>query len=399
MFLATFFNTAILILLTNANTQQTVLSFLPFNGIYSDLDQSWYLNVGPTLIYTMQINSVYVYIDWIVYLITNWIYRSLDGGIFCCCRKSTKCVTQQQYITLYSGPEHLMFYKYSTILNTVFVTFMYGLALPILFPIAAFTFLNLYIVERILITYYHPKPPMYDDRLNKAAIQLLRWAPVFMLFFGYWCLGNKQIFNNTVNPVVFSNAPIVTSHYGLPNDGPELPLFVLGFAFVFYLLFSRAFQYLSRKVGLLGTDEPMELDENLGSYFECVDPWNSKVWYAKTLYCEKQLGMKTMSEWELSMLATSKTHKKSMKEPCNYEMMSNYKYQKLYQYTPIELRDTVEETAISDSLERLLNLGFFADELELDFLRENVSLRRKTEMRKERLSKLDDDEMQPLTKQ
>jgi len=194
MFLATFFNTAILILLTNANTQQTVLSFLPFNGIYSDLDQSWYLNVGPTLIYTMQINSVYVYIDWVVYLITNWLYRSLDGGIFCCCRKSTKCVTQQQYITLYSGPEHLMFYKYSTILNTVFVTFMYGLALPILFPIAAFTFFNLYIVERILITYYHPKPPMYDDRLNKAAIQLLRWAPIFMLFFGYWCIGNKQIF-------------------------------------------------------------------------------------------------------------------------------------------------------------------------------------------------------------
>lgn len=224
-------------MLTNANTKQTVLSFLPFNGIYSDLDQSWYLNVGPTLVYTMQINSVYVYVDWAVYVMTNCIYRFMDSKSCCFCRRSTKCVTQQQYITLYSGPDHLMFYKYSTILNTVFVTFMYGLALPELFPIAAFTFLNLYIVEKILITYYHPKPPMYDDKLNNAAIRLLRWAPIFMMFFGYWCLGNKQIFNDKVNPIEYSNAPIVTSHYGLPDMGPDLPLFCMGIALLLYLLF------------------------------------------------------------------------------------------------------------------------------------------------------------------
>jgi hypothetical protein len=32
---------------------------------------------------------------------------------------------------------------------------------------------------------------MYDDKLNKAAISLTRWAPCYMCFFGYWCLGNK----------------------------------------------------------------------------------------------------------------------------------------------------------------------------------------------------------------
>ena len=48
-----------------------------------------------------------------------------------------------------------MHFKYATILNTVFVTMMYGIALPLLWPVAAFTFLNYYIAERVLLTYYY----------------------------------------------------------------------------------------------------------------------------------------------------------------------------------------------------------------------------------------------------
>ena len=40
---ATYFNTAILILLTNANTEDTVLEWLPLRGAYSDLNANWYL--------------------------------------------------------------------------------------------------------------------------------------------------------------------------------------------------------------------------------------------------------------------------------------------------------------------------------------------------------------------
>jgi hypothetical protein len=86
--------------------------------------------------------------------------------------------------------------QYSGILATVCVTFMYGLALPILWPMAAFTFFNYYVVDRFLIAYYYQKPPTYDDKLNRAALSLMRIAPVFLMFFGYWCMGNMQIFNN-----------------------------------------------------------------------------------------------------------------------------------------------------------------------------------------------------------
>ena len=71
------------------------------------------------------------------------------------------------------------------------VTFMYGLALPLLFPIALISFFVVYMVERLTLTYYFRKPPMYDEKMNAAAISLLKWAPVFMMAFGYWAMGNN----------------------------------------------------------------------------------------------------------------------------------------------------------------------------------------------------------------
>jgi hypothetical protein len=83
-----------------------------------------------------------------------------------------------------------MSYRYSGMLTTICVTFMYGIALPIMFPIAAFTFFNYYIVDKFLIAYYYQKPPIYDDKLNRAALETMKFAPLLFLFFGYWCLGN-----------------------------------------------------------------------------------------------------------------------------------------------------------------------------------------------------------------
>ena len=45
--------------------------------------------------------------------------------------------------------------KYSALLNTICVTMMYGMALPELFVIAAFTFFVYYVCDRFLITYWY----------------------------------------------------------------------------------------------------------------------------------------------------------------------------------------------------------------------------------------------------
>jgi len=146
------------------------------------------------MILTMLLNAVYPYIDFAISFGTLVLFRCLDQGFgsYLCCRsnKTTKATTIQAYVNIYSGPQHVMHFKYSAILTTVCVTFMYGLAIPELFPIAAFTFFNYYIVERFLITYYYQRPPFYDDKLNSTALETMKFAPLLLLLFGYWCMGN-----------------------------------------------------------------------------------------------------------------------------------------------------------------------------------------------------------------
>ena len=73
---------------------------------------------------------------------------------------------KMKFIDLYSGPGVLIHTKYAFIMNMVFVCFTYGLALPLLFPMALLGVFNLYVTERLLFAYYHRKPPVIDNKLN-----------------------------------------------------------------------------------------------------------------------------------------------------------------------------------------------------------------------------------------
>ena len=81
----------------------------------------------------------------------------------------SKKTTIQQFVDLYSGPDMPIHYRYASILNIIFVTFTFGIALPILFPITLFYLMNIYVVERICLAYYFKQPPLYDDRLSKSS--------------------------------------------------------------------------------------------------------------------------------------------------------------------------------------------------------------------------------------
>ena len=66
----------------------------------------------------------------------------------------------------YAGPDHFMHFKYAHLMNIVFVTMMFGIAIPVLFPIAAFAIGILYLVEKTMLFYAYKLPPMYDERLS-----------------------------------------------------------------------------------------------------------------------------------------------------------------------------------------------------------------------------------------
>jgi hypothetical protein len=131
--------------------------------------------------------------------------------------------------------------------------------------------------------------------------------------------------------MTYSNDPTVTSHNGWPRYmGPELPLFIGGCVMLLYLLIPKPFYYVFKKLKMTRDDEEFDLDENLGLFFECIEPWIAKKWYTKTVYNNEKLGLKVMDSWQLEHLATAVAKKKHMTEPCNYDMLSNYKYAKMF---------------------------------------------------------------------
>ena len=68
---------------------------------------------------------------------------------------------------------------------------MYGLGLPILFPVAAFSYFVIWCTERYQIAYSYQLPPALDDALTKNMLNLLSYSPILLLLNGLWMLSNK----------------------------------------------------------------------------------------------------------------------------------------------------------------------------------------------------------------
>ncbi len=158
-----FFNTAFLLLLANANFSETHIPFMQdiFVGKYTDFHPNWFAEAGETLVKAMVINAFMPAIEFCGFWTMKEGLRRLDRSFGRDTYKSKK-KSILQYVEAYSGPEYLIHFRYSSILNNVFVTMMYGTALPILYPISLVAFIVLYCTERCLIFYYYKQPPSFD---------------------------------------------------------------------------------------------------------------------------------------------------------------------------------------------------------------------------------------------
>lgn len=91
---------------------------------------------------------------------------------------------------IHAGPEYFVHFKYSFLMNVTFITMMFGVGLPILFPIAFTTYLVTYCQEIYMLYYVYKRPPTYDEKLAKAVLNNLQYASLFLLGFGFWQISN-----------------------------------------------------------------------------------------------------------------------------------------------------------------------------------------------------------------
>ena len=281
VFVCQFFNTAVLLLIVNANLKPQEIPILSsvFQGNLSDFDSDWFNDIGNTLVGAMIFNIYFPVAEFLGFWAMRTTFRFLDRGCGCDVKK-TKKTTIQQYMDLYMGPVYLIHFKYSSMLNITFVTFMYGFGMPILFPIAAISFFTLYIVEKFMVYWSYRQPPMYDAVLNNSVLDKMSWAPFLYYTFGYWMLTNPTLLGNNPVSVEKINGEQLTDHLwgsffslseNLSSNNLAMPLYIMAILFLVFNFFRNSvWKVIAFVIPVLKIGN-FHMDENLPNYYTALD--------------------------------------------------------------------------------------------------------------------------------
>lgn len=162
---------------------------------------------------------------------------------------------------------------------------MYGLFIPILFPITLLGIFSMYMSETLLLAYWTRKPPSYDERMTQRVFELLEYPPIFMFSFGYWALGNRQIFFNmpghfdlTADQTSFTPGHRVFGEEGIKIEWGWTPSIISLFIFGIMCLYVTVSQAIFRIMGCISSKRDAQgfkrnssiADEKLGNYFDCL---------------------------------------------------------------------------------------------------------------------------------
>lgn len=371
VFVALFFNTGFIMLMVYANLTEFNENSI-FQGWYYDFDSYWYSDVGYKLTQTMLINMVFPFIEFTMAYTQTALFRKMD-------RKwgkddyITKQSSMQLYIDLYSGPEYMIHFKYSIILNVMYVTMMYGLGIPILFPIAAATYFVLYTVERLMVAYYYQLPPAFDDKLTKNAVAILKVSPILYLSFGYWMLSNKSIFQNYWEYIDTTTAQMGSGHtFATLTIDQALPVLIMFLAICVIVLFQTFFRKILKKWGFSFGSSKINVDENLPNFFKALK-LNDADWMIKeNENLRDNYGFSVMSNQTAEILDTIIPPKKAVTGVPYYMILANPKYFRDFNYICCDVPDRAElikdddddegnDMEQSDIVAVLLNIGFIPD--------------------------------------
>ena len=130
-------------------------------------------------------------VEYFFFFIIRFVKRIFDQKSLCPCDKyKTTSKTIHQFETLYSGPNFFVHYRLAFIVNIVYITFLFGPGMPLLFPITFAGLIFTYISERLRMAYSYAKPPMYDSRLTQQTLQALNKATIFYAISAAWLFSN-----------------------------------------------------------------------------------------------------------------------------------------------------------------------------------------------------------------
>lgn len=166
--------------------------------------------------------------------------RCRDRGCTCN-KKRTKQLLQEDYEAINLGSEFLLEFRYSALLTTSFMIFMYSSGLPMLYFVAFLSFFFTYWFDKLYLLKWHRKPPAYTLHLSQKTRAILRFCLIPHFFVGLYMYTNSTIITPTslqsqLYQYINSNNPYLNSER---FANVHSAIFLATFAFFIVLLVFR----------------------------------------------------------------------------------------------------------------------------------------------------------------
>lgn len=353
-----FFNSALTILLINTYVPGVKNGSILFNGLYSDFSDDWYDKIAEFFITPMFVQIIYPLTMFIPDLIIQRGLAMLDRNFSNPKQYKTKSTLAYDYAELNSGTEHLLYEKYPRLLNIVFVSTFYGFGLPILPVVILASLVVSYFLDKLIVMFYHRKPPLYDDTLNKVSIEFLKLAALFYISIAYWVLTNKQMFGNRLHPIEYQAKIETYDHYIF-----EMPDTVQETVVLFVVLFMMAYNIVNFLWIVLTplfestSDEEMMEFEDLTPFSQALNDKDTDYWYHEEKQIRSKLGYKYLFDSLYDKLEAKEQQnlikgegynsegamfKQHISDATNYDLLYMLDYSHKYSYIPATKRKDVK---------------------------------------------------------
>ena len=123
-----------------------------------------------------------------------------------CNTKNTSKIIQSEYEDLYTGPDFILEVRYGQVLATVFVTFTFSSGMPGLYALNFMVLFVQFWVDKWLLFNYYKRSSQFTKQVSQSAVDLLPYAIVIHLLFGFMTFSYPYAFRSTVSPSWFGNS-------------------------------------------------------------------------------------------------------------------------------------------------------------------------------------------------
>lgn len=196
VFLLKFVNTGCLVLLYGQKWLQRLVR-IKFEDD-SEFNVDWYATGGTSLMIVMLMNIIAPHVgSFVSYFRHRAKIRRLERNLTSdnATRDSYRVwYTQEELNEVYKGPPFKLNYRYSQVLVTLYVCWMYAISMPLMPVFGAISCYLSYWIDKFLFCNFYRTPPLYSDDMGKRCTTLLGYLVILHLGMSLWMMGCEEIF-------------------------------------------------------------------------------------------------------------------------------------------------------------------------------------------------------------